>query len=231
MATMVRDALHADQVLDRAGDPERDVQLRRHGLPGTADLALHGQPAGVADGTRGRQLGAERLRPAARPRAMCSCALMPRPTATIRSACDRSTACLASWNGASAFCRTPPASMPTAAAAIGAAALALLSGVGPERADLHRRRDAAPAHRHHVGDELPWNIGRANARPSVRSARPTTVGHQRTIQPRRQRGREVAGLVGVRQHHERGDCCATSAAAACTNASGGVEARARRARP
>ncbi len=28
--------------------------------------------------------------------AMCSCALIPRPTATMRSACERSTACFAS---------------------------------------------------------------------------------------------------------------------------------------
>ena len=36
---------------------------------------------------------------------MFACSLMPRPTDTIRSACDRSTACLACWNGGSGFSR------------------------------------------------------------------------------------------------------------------------------
>src|SRR5215510_13755264 len=34
-------ALHPDQVLDGAGNAEREVQLRRDGLPGTPDLARH----------------------------------------------------------------------------------------------------------------------------------------------------------------------------------------------
>ena len=58
---MVLRALHADQVLDRAGDAEREVQLRRDRLAGAADLPLHRQPAGVADRARRRELGAERL--------------------------------------------------------------------------------------------------------------------------------------------------------------------------
>jgi len=32
--------LHAGPVLDRAGDPDRDVELRGHGLAGLADLEL-----------------------------------------------------------------------------------------------------------------------------------------------------------------------------------------------
>src|SRR3954468_21816255 len=55
-------AFHPDEMLDRAGDAERDVELGRHGLPRAADLAIHRQPAGVADRTRGRDLGAHRLR-------------------------------------------------------------------------------------------------------------------------------------------------------------------------
>ena len=55
-------ALHSDQVLNRAGDPERDVQLRRDGLARAANLALHRQPAVVADRPRRRKLGAKGLR-------------------------------------------------------------------------------------------------------------------------------------------------------------------------
>ena len=51
-------ALHADEVLNRAGDAERDIELRRHGLARTADLAIHRQPAGVADRPRRGDLGA-----------------------------------------------------------------------------------------------------------------------------------------------------------------------------
>src|SRR3954467_7080076 len=55
-------AFHPDEMLDRAGDAEREIELGRHGLPRAADLAIHRQPAGVADRTRGRDLGAHRLR-------------------------------------------------------------------------------------------------------------------------------------------------------------------------
>src|SRR6266568_4381998 len=52
-------ALHPDEVLNGAGDAERDIQLRRDRLPRAADLPLHGQPSGVADRPRRRELGAE----------------------------------------------------------------------------------------------------------------------------------------------------------------------------
>src|SRR5690606_35980122 len=39
--------LHTGPVLDRAGDPQRDVQLRRDRLAGLADLVLVGVEAGV----------------------------------------------------------------------------------------------------------------------------------------------------------------------------------------
>ena len=51
--------LHADQVLDGSGDADGEVELGRDGLAGAADLALHGQPAVIADGARGGQLRAE----------------------------------------------------------------------------------------------------------------------------------------------------------------------------
>src|SRR5262249_49822110 len=54
-------SLHTDEVLDGPGDAERHVELRRDGLPGAADLSIHRQPAGVADRTRRRDLGAHRL--------------------------------------------------------------------------------------------------------------------------------------------------------------------------
>src|SRR6266540_4295454 len=54
-------ALHAYQVLDGAADAQRKIEVRIHGLAARSDLPLHGQPARVADGTRGRQLSAHRL--------------------------------------------------------------------------------------------------------------------------------------------------------------------------
>src|SRR5262245_18419133 len=45
-------------MLDRAADAEREIQFRRNGLAGTANLALHGEPAFVANRTRGRELRA-----------------------------------------------------------------------------------------------------------------------------------------------------------------------------
>ena len=52
--------LHADLVLDGAGDAERDVELRRHRLACLADLRRVRVPAGVDDGAGGRDRAAER---------------------------------------------------------------------------------------------------------------------------------------------------------------------------
>ena len=55
-------ALHPDLVLDRAGDPERDVQLRRHGLAGLTDLRRIRVPPRVDDRPCRGDRAAERLR-------------------------------------------------------------------------------------------------------------------------------------------------------------------------
>ena len=52
-------AFHADDVLDGAADTEREIEFWGDSLAGAADLALHGEPAFVADGTRGRDFSAE----------------------------------------------------------------------------------------------------------------------------------------------------------------------------
>ena len=134
---------------------------------------------------------------------MFSCDLMPRPTATIRSACDRSTACLASWNGASAFCRTTLASMRDGGGGDRRGRAPLLHGVGAEGADLHRDEVRRRSIEDHVGDQLALEHRARERRLSVRLAHRDDIGDERAIEARRQRRREVAGLVGVRQHHER----------------------------
>ena len=53
---------HSDEVLDGAGDADGEVYLGRDGLAGTADLALHGEPAVVADRARGGEFGSKNLR-------------------------------------------------------------------------------------------------------------------------------------------------------------------------
>src|SRR4030095_8901749 len=53
-------SLHAYQVLDGAGNINRDVHLGRDCLSGTAALTFHGQPAVIADRPRGGQFGAQR---------------------------------------------------------------------------------------------------------------------------------------------------------------------------
>src|ERR1051325_400613 len=52
-------ALHADNMLNGAADAKREVEFRRNGLAGAANLALHGEPAFVADGARGSNFRAE----------------------------------------------------------------------------------------------------------------------------------------------------------------------------
>src|SRR3972149_2618350 len=60
--------LHSHDVLDGAADAERQVELRRDGLAGAADLAIHRQPAFVADGAGSGQLAAEEPGQFLRPR-------------------------------------------------------------------------------------------------------------------------------------------------------------------
>src|SRR3954463_10897418 len=51
--------LHAGAVLDRTGDADRDVELRRHGAAGLPDLVLVRVPAGIRRSTRGPDGGTE----------------------------------------------------------------------------------------------------------------------------------------------------------------------------
>src|SRR4051794_14787324 len=55
-------ALHADLVLDRPADPERDIELRRDDLAGLADLRAVRVPAGVDDRACRADRAPERLR-------------------------------------------------------------------------------------------------------------------------------------------------------------------------
>ena len=127
---------------------------------------------------------------------------MPRPTATMRSACERSTACLASWNGASGRWRI-------------AARVHAHAGGGDDRAPgpfctaSARNAPICTVTRCGAGPwgttsatSLPWNIGRANAGCPSDVRDRDDVGDQRAVEPRGQRRHEVARLIGVRQHHE-----------------------------
>src|SRR5690606_33438962 len=52
-------ALHAGQVLNGAGDADRDVEVGRHHLTGLADLIVVGREAGIHRGTGGADGSAE----------------------------------------------------------------------------------------------------------------------------------------------------------------------------
>src|SRR5207249_9894957 len=55
-------ALHADDVLNRATDAQGEIEFRRDGLPRTAYLALHGEPALITTRTRCGDPAAQRFR-------------------------------------------------------------------------------------------------------------------------------------------------------------------------
>src|SRR5580692_7926955 len=55
-------AFHADYVLDGAANAEREIEFGRDGLAGAADLAVHGEPAFVADGARGADFAPHQFR-------------------------------------------------------------------------------------------------------------------------------------------------------------------------
>src|SRR3954470_24721544 len=51
--------LHAGEMLDRAGNADRDIELRRHHLAGLPDLPVVRRVAGIDRGARGADAGAE----------------------------------------------------------------------------------------------------------------------------------------------------------------------------
>ena len=103
---------------------------------------------------------------------------MPRPTATIRSACDRSTACLASLNGASGFWRI-------VAASIGSTPCARAAGAAPRFAASARN---API----------WKVTRCGAGPRRRRPRSACPGT-----PAARRRRAPSFLIAVHVGDER----------------------------
>ena len=136
MATMVRAPFIPTRCWMAPEDAERQVQPGRHGLSRAADLPIHRQPARIADGPRGSS-SALSARASSCASGRCSWALMPRPTATIRSACPRSMACFDSWNGGSGRWRWRPGRQSPRPPA---------SGPGSRRGALHppgRRRSGA----------------------------------------------------------------------------------------
>src|ERR1700735_395300 len=52
-------AFHADHVLDCSADSEREIKFGCDGLSRAADLAVHGEPAFVANGARGANFSAD----------------------------------------------------------------------------------------------------------------------------------------------------------------------------
>ncbi len=59
MATMILRILHAREVLDRAGNADRDIDFGRDDLAGLADLIIVGRIARIDRGAAGADAGAE----------------------------------------------------------------------------------------------------------------------------------------------------------------------------
>ena len=59
MATMTFEILHAGEMLDRAGNADRDIKFGGNDLAGLADLVIIGDKAGVDRGARGPDRGTE----------------------------------------------------------------------------------------------------------------------------------------------------------------------------
>ena len=103
----------------------------------------------------------------------CSWPLMPRPTATMRSAWVRSTACFASWNGASTSWRIVPGSIVTGKAATGAGAAPRFRASGRNAPIWKLTKCGAGPAGATSATNLPWNIGRTNAGRPSRGPMPT----------------------------------------------------------
>ena len=58
-AMIVSESLHTGDVLDRAGDAERDIDARMDGLAGLADLVIGREPARVGHGAGSAHNAAE----------------------------------------------------------------------------------------------------------------------------------------------------------------------------
>src|SRR3954447_12621037 len=190
-------AFHPDEMLDRARDAKRDVELWRNRLSRAANLPIHGQPPRVADRAGGGELGAHRLRELLRDLDM----LLPLDAAADRNNAlglreidrlfrflERRFRLLANLRRVDRHGR----------AADRRRRASFLHRIRAERADLkrdevwcgtfdddirlqlaleHRAHIRAPLHRDDVGDERPLQAGS-------------------------ERWREVARLVGMRQKYE-----------------------------
>ena len=95
----------------------------------------------------------------------------------MRSACDRSTACFASWNGASGFCRIAAASIDRADASDRRRPAPRVDRPA-ERADLERHEHGARRGTTSAVS-LPWNIGRTKVAPATGALDRRDVGDER----------------------------------------------------
>ena len=184
--------------------PEGQVQLRRHGLPGAADLPLERQPAGVADRPRGRDLGAERLGELLGERELL---LLLDPAADGHDAlglgqvhrllrlAERRFGLLSDGRGVEGQRQRGDTG----------------AGAGAPRA--RRRPGNAPActvTRHGASPSgvtsaaiFPWKTRRVKAGRPRGVGEPDDVGDQRALEPGGQLRHEVARLVGVRRRARR----------------------------
>ena len=119
--------LHAGPVLDRARDADRQVQLRRHGLAGLADLELVRVPAGVG-GRAGRT--DRRAQPVRQPSisAKFSALPTPRPPDTTMDASVSSGRSLRSAMTRSVMCAPLAASLSSTVTCSSAASPGAASG-------------------------------------------------------------------------------------------------------
>ena len=192
-------------MLDGAGNAQREVELRRHGLAGAADLPLHGQPTGVADRARRRELGPQCIRQRLRHRQL---------VLILDAAADGDNALrLRQVHRLTGFLKRRLGTLADRAAIDTDVERTERGGrgafdglVGAERPNLHRHEMRCGSLRDDVGrqlalehrpDEYPVYLVAAGVLDSRH------VGDERPIEAGGQLRREVASLIGVRQHDQR----------------------------
>ena len=189
-------------MLNRAGDAERKVQLRRDGLPGAAHLAFHRQPPGVADGARRRDFGAQRLGQLLRDRDVRLLldaasdrhdALGLRQIHGLLRLLERRLRLLADRRRINLHFERPDGGRRCAPGDL----------VHAERADLKRHEMGRRSLRHDVGGEPALKHRPHECGLPARALDRGDVGDEGAVHARGELGREVARLVRVRQQHMR----------------------------
>src|SRR5215212_3560817 len=190
--------LHANQVLNRAGDSKRDVKLGRNCLTWRSDLAVNWEPLGVANGTRSSKISSQHL---------CQLLSQHEIVFALDTAPDRDNyLCLREINSLFRFLERRLGNHTHFANfnryVLNRSTAAFCSLIGPVSSGLKRRKHGRLSIRYNVCIELAEKDSSCETNLPAVSFRADAIADERLAKTRRKLRSKVAHLVGVREENE-----------------------------